>query len=198
MAKTSKQVTKLVRAYMEKLKPGWHFRSREMSDALFLEGKERHAASAVLWNEAKQGRLEKKKKVSETSNENLWMKPLSTVKDPVSMEEVEEEEKFVCHECRKSFSGTELGESILRIIYKHAHQWKGATSRFKEMSNDHRMLVDESKELKQLILEKDKLILSLNRKLSEGTKQVDLHSLNKKFEGLPKNVGKGDSRFAQT
>jgi hypothetical protein len=27
---------------------------------------------------------------------------------------------------------------------------------------------------------------------------VDLHSLNKKFEGLPKNVGKGDSSFAQT
>ena len=197
MAKTSKQVTRIVREYIKMLRPGWHFRTREMNDQLALEGKERHAASAVLWNEAKQGRLEKKKKVSDTSKENLWMKPMFA-DDVDEVEALErEEEKFICHECRKSVSATEIGESILKLIYKHAHQWKEATAKFNEMSSDHRMLVDETKELKQHILEKDKLILSLNRKLAEGSKQVDLHSLNKQFQALPKK-SKADSSFAQT
>jgi hypothetical protein len=191
-------VTLKVRKYIEDLAPGTEFGTQEMNDYLGFAGKSGAASSACLWNEAKHGRIIKRGKIVGHNKLNLWQK--HPLKKKESTAELHEEGKFVCHECRKSFSGTELGESILKIIQKHAYQWKEATSKFKEMSEDQRMLVNETKELKQHILAKDKMILSLNRKLSKGSKQVDLHQLNKQFEALPKDKGKGkgDSSFAQT
>ena len=178
-------ITLKVKDYIEKLKPGWHFRTKEMCDLLGFEGKDRHTASAVLWTEAKNGQLVKKSKKGE--RENLWVKP----QDITEEDWPEPERELLCTKCNQNFSVTDLGNSILAIINKDARQWMEATKKFNDMADDQRDLVEQNKQLKRLIDDKDRKIVELNNKLAKGQTQVNLHELQSQFKELPeKPVGR--------
>ena len=178
-------ITIKVKEYVDGLRHLSIFTTKEMCDSLNFVGKDRHTASAVLWTEAKHGRLMKKQK--KDGRENLWVKG-----DPTIEEDWQEPEReLICTRCMQGFSPTDLGESILAIINKNSRQWMEATKKFNDMANDQRDLVEQNKQLKRLLDDKDRKIVELNKKLARGETQVNLHELQGKFKDLPeKPVGR--------
>jgi len=105
--------------------------------------------------------------------------------------EMPEELEHICFQCNRHFTAAQVGEGILALFKKMQFMVEAGREKNKILVRDHNMAVEENRRLKNLVGEKDKKIIALNKAINEGTKGMDLHALAQFREHLPKNATVG-------
>lgn len=166
------------------VQPGQRMTSRDLYEAIGIElnpdtVEPRKTVSSFLCLAVKDGLA---LHVGRKDHMKLYERPYIEDYDAL----VEDEEKqHICFKCNKQFTPSEVGEGVLALFSKMSRMLDAAHAKSREAARDHQQLVTEVKNLKELIDEKDRKILSLNKAISSGAKGMDLHALAQFRNHLP-------------
>jgi len=94
-------------------------------------------------------------------------------------------EESICFQCNRNFTAVEVGEGILALFQKMSKMMEASSKKNLDAVRDHRMAIQEIKDLKQLMDEKDNKIVELNKALAAGATGMDLHKLAEFRNHLP-------------
>ena len=100
-------------------------------------------------------------------------------------------EESICFQCNRNFTAAQVGEGVLALFKKMGHMIEVSQKKNLDAVRDHRMAIQEIKDLKQLMDEKDNKIVELNKALAAGAKGMDLHALAEFRNHLPEQAGGG-------
>lgn len=94
-------------------------------------------------------------------------------------------EEKICFKCNQNFTAAQVGEGVLALFQKMSKMMEASSKKNLEAIRDHRMAIQEIKDLKQLMDEKDNKIVELNKALAAGATGMDLHKLAEFRNHLP-------------
>jgi hypothetical protein len=98
-------------------------------------------------------------------------------------------EERICFQCNKNFTAAEVGEGILALFQQISRMKENQRETIRTVTQDHRQAIEEIKNLKQLLDEKDNKIVELNKALAAGATGMDLHKLADFRNHLPDQAG---------